>query len=56
MPSLQKLAQVAGAFPLDPTSSEIVWFARLEPGVYTIEATNAGTTGGDLLIEVYPLL
>ncbi len=53
--SLQKLATVVGAFPLDPESDEAVWFARLTPGVYMIEALNQGTTSGDVLIEAYPL-
>ena len=52
----QKIFNYLGAFPLLAGSKDAADVVRLAAGIYTIVAsTGAGDTGGEALLEVYPL-
>lgn len=54
--TFERLAAVAGAFPLDPGSADAAAVLRLPAGAWTIVASATGSDpGGDALIEVYTL-
>jgi hypothetical protein len=48
---------MAGAFPLQAGSNDVVYFGALSPGAYTVQASDStlGSTGGSALTEVYIL-
>jgi hypothetical protein len=48
---------IAGAFPLNTGSKDVVFFGLLAPGIYTAQASDptTGASGGSALTEVYIL-
>lgn len=51
--AIEAAALTTGAFPLARGSKDAAGLVELEAGVYTVQVTTNGTTGGTLLIEVY---
>jgi hypothetical protein len=55
--SMGWIFDIVGAFHLNPSSTDQVYFGVLSPGTYTVQVTDpsVGTAGGSALSEVYIL-
>jgi uncharacterized delta-60 repeat protein len=51
--SVAEAAARTGAFPLDPDGRSAALVAQFERGTYTVHATGAGDTSGEVLLEIY---
>lgn len=52
-PALSAVFARTGAFPLLPGSADCALVAVLEPGTYTVQVVDRGTSGGNALVEIY---
>ena len=53
LPALVAATRSTGAFDLAPGSKSAALVAALDPGAYTIHATGANGTAGEVLLEIY---
>jgi hypothetical protein len=51
--AIEQAAIATGAFPLARGSKDAASLVELDAGVYTVQVTTPGATGGTLLVEVY---